>query len=434
MDKKFKLAIINQNASTGGWKVLYLLLKSLKNSKTLVDITCFIKYYNMENSAIDTLIIDKLKSIGVKIEILKDPVILESREFIEKKISGIKFIDKICNRKRALNYNEINAKIASLNQNLFESNENELVEKLNSNDAILYFWPYQIQPFKSKRPIFYITHDFIFSHFFGFHSGHAYTREWWQQQVSELSTFIKQGSAIASTPFIAKELKRIYPDYKKNINIVYWSKLNEYEDKGKGKNDEVIEKYDLPEAYILYANNRAMHKNMQEVLGGYFYVKQKYPNLKLIITGWGTEGIYCQANTPHYLDHVDYKQEYDVKSLGLIPEDDFLEIMKSAKMVINSSLCEAGPGSASDAWAIGTPVVLSDIEPFRQHTEFIGAKAEFFDPKNSQDIANAIIKLLDNPQLAKEYVKISKEAMRKYTWDDVAEQYLKIFMGGGNER
>ena len=172
-----------------------------------------------------------------------------------------------------------------------------------------------------------------------------------------------------------------------------------------------------------------LHKNMQPVLGAYFYVKQKYPDIKLIITGFGTENIICRCNSPYYLDHINETEPYDVKSLGLLDDDDFSAVLQGAEMVVNSSLCEAGAGAALDAWIMGVPMVMSEIPSFKEQIEFLGTKAELFDPRNSHDIARAIMKVLGDPKAAKENAEISQKAMEKYTWKDVAQQYIGIFEG-----
>ena len=80
-----------------------------------------------------------------------------------------------------------------------------------------------------------------------------------------------------------------------------------------------------------------------------------------------------------------------------------------------------------DAWKLGVPVAMSDIPAFKNQIDNIGVKAELFDPKNSKDIARAVIYLLENPDIANENVKISQEKINNYSWERVAEQYINIF-------
>ena len=59
---------------------------------------------------------------------------------------------------------------------------------------------------------------------------------------------------------------------------------------------------------------------------------------------------------------------------------------------------------------------------------FLKTKAWVFNPLDPQDIAMTIKKavILEKDKTL-EMVSSSKEAMDKYTWDDVAKQYYEVF-------
>lgn len=410
-----KLAIVNQHASTGGWRYLSLLCKNIKLLRPDYDITIYIDVINGSEHIIEQLKNDGLKfqNIARKVRIIKP--------FVKKQKFKNKFLNKWAN--------SIRKRLYKLHKDRYIDSIQNFLSELNNFDAVFYAWPYDIDIFAQLNiPLFFIPHDFIFTHFFGFHSGHVYTREWWQRQYQQLKGFVdKGGQPIVSSPYIADEYNRVYPESVKKPQVVYLSSFNDYPILEQDQIKKVLDKFNIKDDYILYANNWALHKNMQEVIGAFYLVKQKYPHIKLIITGYGTDNIICQCNSPYYLDHVREDEKYDVKSLGLLNEDDFSAILQGAKMCINSSLCEAGSGSSLDAWNVKIPVVISDIPPFRQQVEFLGTKAEFFNPRNSTDMAEAILRILDNPQKAKHDVEMSYQSIKKYTWKTIAEQYVNIF-------
>jgi glycosyltransferase involved in cell wall biosynthesis len=70
---------------------------------------------------------------------------------------------------------------------------------------------------------------------------------------------------------------------------------------------------------------------------------------------------------------------------------------------------------------------MSDIPPFRDQLEFYRTKAELFDPRNSKSLADAVIRVLENPDLARRMVTTSQKVLQEYTWEDVAHQYINIF-------
>lgn len=405
-----KIAIINQESSIGGWNYLCLLAKALKKISPNIEITIFTKkIYNDDL----TNFINDLKSFDIRIERFEKL----NTEFVKKNIAKNKLVNSIFNKIRLLYFNTIT--------------KHKKSSILSEYNLLFYSWPFALTPIDINVPMFFIPHDFIVSHFFGSYlNNYVYKRETWLCLKTKMEQFFQKGTPIVSTPFIKDEIKRLFPKYADKTNVVYLSKLNDFNPPSINEIKMVLEKYDIKNEYILYANNAQLHKNMGQVISAYYYVKQKHPNIKLIITGFGTENIRCIVNSPYYADFIEDEGKYDIKSLGEIPYEDFSAILQGAKMVINASLCEAGSGSGLDAWSMGVPFVMSDIPAFKQQLDYLGTKAELFDPRNSSDIARAIIHLLDNPQIAKENAKISKEAMEKYTWEDVARQYLEIFEKG----
>jgi glycosyltransferase involved in cell wall biosynthesis len=80
-----------------------------------------------------------------------------------------------------------------------------------------------------------------------------------------------------------------------------------------------------------------------------------------------------------------------------------------------------------EAWIRGVPVAMSNIPPFLEHLEVQQVKAEVFDPREPQDIAKKIAAILNHPEKALEDARQSQMALKKLTWEQVAENYLAIF-------
>ena len=405
-----KIAVINQSSSTGGWRYLYNLVLGIKRFDESVDITIFLPSTN----ASMTFDLEKLKSHGIKIENFSSYGVLK-KSFREKNRFKNKFLNKFSNKIRKIVFD-------------FKMN-NSIKKNLKQDDFDLFFysWPYGIECVNTNKPIFFIPHDFIYTHSFGFDGVGIYDKGMWKANLFCHEKFVDNNAIpIVSSHYIEDEFNKTFPNAKNKPNIVYLSALNDYEEKSKKEIEEFLKNKNLNNDYVLFASNNMPHKNLGNLLGAWYYVKQKYPNLKLIISGYGNNDIMLNINSSYYADHT-YNEDCDVRSFGLLKDDEFSMLMQGAKIVINPSFCEAGNGSGLDAWQLGVPVAMSEIEPFKNQIDYLGVKAELFDPRNSKDIARAIIHLLDNPSIMEENVKISKEAMDKYTWNEVAKQYLENF-------
>ena len=417
-DKEMNLAIVNQTASTGGWRYLYMLVKNIVQLRPDFDITIFINDITGIEEA------EKLKQIGIKMQPIENP--REEKLFERKIFFHIHFFDHIYNTIRKRKYKKRCKKNAASNKNALDT--------LNKYDVVFYAWPYGIVAPDITKPLFFIPHDFIISHGFGVDGcGFYYKDLWFKSFFPQLKTFVdKKAIPIVSSEFIKDEYNRVFPDSENKPHVVYLSKFNEYKKKSPVEIQNTLDKYDIHNDYILFANNNMPHKNLSQVIAAMYYVKQKHPDVKLVISGYRNNDILGKINCPYYMDHTEKEDDWDIKGIGLLSDADFSAVLQGAKMCINASFCEAGAGSGIDAWSIGTPMVMSDIPSFKNQIEFLGVKAELFEPREARDIARAIIKLLDNPDLVRENVEISQKAMERYTWEIVAQKYINLFEEGRN--
>lgn len=408
-----KIAVMNPVSSIGAWRLLFSILINIKKTHPDVEFTV---YYEKIPNNINMLLKD-LQSVNIKTKF-----IVPSFATMMKNKSKNKFLNSF--------YNKISCSYKTIRQLIKGAISNSKLNKeINEHDLLFVFWDYNLSSLNLNVPVCYIQHDFIFTHFFGLHCSNAYGLPFYNRTKKFVDSAIeKNATFIAGTNYIANELYRAFPKNKNKVEVIYAKFSNNFKSMSKEKCAEVLKKFDIKSDYIIFPTNDMHHKNMSEVLGGFYYVKQKFPNIKLIITGYNTDGIYVQCNSPYYCDHIDGSEPYDVKSCGLVTNEELVALIQSAKLLVNASLCEAACGSGLDAWEIGTPTAISNILPYVEQVDRLGVKTEFFNPKNSEDIAEKILYLLENPEVAAENVRISKEALLNgYTEEEMANEYVKVF-------
>ncbi len=400
-----KIAVLHCNGSVGSWRWVGSVFGSIKKYYPKTEIKVF--YKSSGTLPRDTLA--RFSSMGLQLvdcEGLFKPK--------KKRITNIGLIDSFMYWIRRINGYFISKK---------------LIKKISSNDAVFDAWCFGSKAFNFGTKCFFIPHDFIFTHFFGLHCGNNYNRDFFEKTKKDIAEFLDYGYVPCVTSnYIAEELRKTYPGYAGKIHkiqVITESNMGQLDEI---KCNDVLKKYGIFYDYVLLATNNMHHKNMEEALTAYYLVKQKYPTLKMIIVGYGTEGICVQMNTPFYADHVGEGEDYDIKSLGLVSDDELNVLLLKAKIVLNVSLCEAGCGSGLDAWSLGVPTVISDIPSYREQVETLGVKTEFCNPKNSEDIAAAMLRLLDDPKLAENNAKVSLEAFGKvHDTRETADAYMKVF-------
>jgi len=120
--------------------------------------------------------------------------------------------------------------------------------------------------------------------------------------------------------------------------------------------------------------------------------------------------------------------EYDVIGMGYQPNEVIDALIRKAKLLVSPSIYEAICTPAMDAWNFGTPTAISDIPPFREHEKAWGIRSAFFDPMDPQNMADVMEKYLNNYEQALADGEISKKRMANYSWKQVSEGYMEVFL------
>ena len=116
--------------------------------------------------------------------------------------------------------------------------------------------------------------------------------------------------------------------------------------------------------------------------------------------------------------------ESQVHFLGF--RTDIKELMKISDVFLFTSLQEGLPRSLMEAMAVGLPVVVSKI---RGNVDLIeNGKGGFLcNPNDADQIANSIIKLLDNSNLRNNMSKINKNTIKQYDVSVVENEIKNIY-------
>ncbi len=97
--------------------------------------------------------------------------------------------------------------------------------------------------------------------------------------------------------------------------------------------------------------------------------------------------------------------------------------LRRAAALVFPSLAEGFGLPLLEAMASGCPVLCSDIPVFR---EVSGGHARFFDPGNSEAIADAVQGLSDTPP-ADEMITLARKHTASFTWERAARRVWEIY-------
>ena len=182
------------------------------------------------------------------------------------------------------------------------------------------------------------------------------------------------------------------------------------------KINEVKKKYQLPDEFILTLSgyDRGTRKNIDRILEAYrlFHGRTHHP---LVIGG---------------KDCIKFKDDYkvpndgygkDILFPGWIDQEDLPAIYSCASLYLYPSNVEAFPIPLTEAMTCGTPVLTSDLNGLK---EIADDGAMFVNADDPNAIADAMSKILKDPELQRELSQKGLNRSKIFSWEKCASETL----------
>jgi len=154
-------------------------------------------------------------------------------------------------------------------------------------------------------------------------------------------------------------------------------------------------------------------------------VKKKYPDIKYYIVGGKPQKIYTDLVKSLNLEkNVEFLQDlFDEELIKLYCKSN---IFLLASITINDNDFEGFGLVYLEAGACGKPVI--GAHGSGAEDAIIDGETGILVPQNDvQKTAEAILKLLDDPELAKKMGENGKKFAKKMDWDNVIKKYIKTY-------
>ncbi len=188
-------------------------------------------------------------------------------------------------------------------------------------------------------------------------------------------------------------------------------------------NKKILEKYNVQIGnFLLYVGNAYPHKNLEGLLQIFTELLQEFKDLKLILVG---KEDYFYKRLKGLTDSPELSRS--VVFTGYVPDIDLEVFYKKASAYIFPSFYEGFGLPPLEAMAQGCPVISSDQGSL---PEVLGEAAYYFNPYNFSESLEKIKIFLHNQDLKNELIAEGYKQIKKYSWQDCAQQtkdiYLKI--------
>ena len=169
--------------------------------------------------------------------------------------------------------------------------------------------------------------------------------------------------------------------------------------------------------FIMYVGRPLPHKNLGRLIEAFALLKQKHPELYLVLAG-KKDALYNQHEKT-----IMEKGIPDVVFTDFIDDAQLRWLYENCRAYVFPSLSEGFGLPALEAMLHGAPVVSSNATSLPQ---VCGDAALFFDPLDVDDMTSRIDEALSSQNLRSELIAKGHEQVKKFSWERMARQTLTV--------
>jgi glycosyltransferase involved in cell wall biosynthesis len=171
---------------------------------------------------------------------------------------------------------------------------------------------------------------------------------------------------------------------------------------------------------ILYVGRLMKEKNIEVLINSMREVTAKLPNARLFIAGEG----YKAGSLKRRVKRL--RLNSYVKFLGFLPEEELSLAFASCDVFVLPSLIELQGLVLLEAMACGKPIIVAN-SPNSASPCLVKNNGFLFNPHNSSDLADKIIKVLSDDKLRIKMGKESLKLIKKHNIKFVIREHEKIY-------
>lgn len=181
-------------------------------------------------------------------------------------------------------------------------------------------------------------------------------------------------------------------------------------------------KYGIRRPYILSVGRFDPHKNIKRLLDAYAIFRQTHPHIRLLLVGG--------RHTPDYSDMIERRiaemnsTHSTIDIAPYIEDDDMSVVYSGAHAVVFASLREGFGLPLVEAFATGVPVAASNRASL---PEIAGDAALLFDPEQTDAIARALGRIVDDEVLRNTLRERGFSRVPLFTWEKMAEGIIAVY-------
>lgn len=171
--------------------------------------------------------------------------------------------------------------------------------------------------------------------------------------------------------------------------------------------------------FLMYIGRPTPHKNLERLIDAFVSLKAQYPGLLLVLAG------KKDANYRRIETSVQKRGIKGVVFTDFVSEGQLRWLYEHCAVYVFPSLSEGFGLPGLEAMQHGAPVVSSDATCL---PEIYGTAAHYFDPHDTQNMTDAINRVLADQKLRRQLVSAGQTQTHAYSWQRCAEQTLAVYV------
>lgn len=186
-------------------------------------------------------------------------------------------------------------------------------------------------------------------------------------------------------------------------------------------NPGIIDKYSLPEDFLLSVSNIARYKNQLELVTGYAEAMEETEMPPLYLAGKTVDEDYARE-LDQYIQSMGVSDS--IHRMGFVNRSELPDLHAASTGFVFSSACETAPITVIEALACGSPIACSNATSI---PEICGDAALYFDPYDSSNIAKTLVQFVDHDEKRAALSDAALERAERFSWERAAQKTYEIF-------
>ncbi|MCG6186905.1 glycosyltransferase family 4 protein [Maribellus maritimus] len=278
-------------------------------------------------------------------------------------------------------------------------------------------------PVWSKVPLITILHDIIYLEIISIFKKAG---TWYQKLGNMYRRFvvppvIRKSKRVSTVSNFEKERIKNFMGLGEKLVTIYNGVGEHFK---KIENKQVLfaakEKYKLPDHFLFFFGNTDPKKNTINVLKAFAEFNEKsLLKYKLVMLDYEESAL---NKILFEIGHPEIRE--DIQLTGYVVNTDLPAIINQCEVFLYPSLRESFGIPILEGMACGIPVITSNTSSM---PEIAGDSALIVNPAKSEEITDAIFKILNNETLKKELTEKGIKRAKEFSWENMAKSYLNLY-------